>query len=242
MKQAGIFGEVEPADIAEPGVYSVHFELPQDPQRWLISEVIQLEEGLPLDFDNFRREVGGSLGLLMQEELGLKRFIPETHLVWGSKEKEDGVEKGAGYLVRRRIIGRQLGDEAVSQLQVAAQLDDFLCGALKLYQNTVDSNGFGLIPDLLSYETPRGQWLELNSPPNLKNFLIGHYQEEEDGDRLFFTDVYPLIRGGKQYLGLLKEAIDHMGEYSGSIICPRALSLIDSLGCEKAVYAAGVSP
>lgn len=47
------FGKLQETKVAEPGVYSVHFELPYNPEAYLISETTQLEDDLPLTLENF---------------------------------------------------------------------------------------------------------------------------------------------------------------------------------------------
>lgn len=163
-------------------------------------------------------------------------------MAWGTKESDGGIRGGAGYVVRKRILGEAL-DSSVITKEIAFQLDEFLCGALKMYQATVDVNGFGLLPDLLSYQTSGGHWDNITEPPGLKNFLVGHYEaEKSNGNRLFFTDVYPLIKGGKQYLGFLKEGIVNLKTADASLACPATLALIDRLGYEKAVYVSQDEP
>lgn len=211
------FPPIQEARLPEEGVYSKHLELVTNPKEWLISEVEQLEDEKEMTFENFQVEVGSSRSKLLDKRFGLRQFIPETQLVWGKNEQGEET----GFILRRRIQGRKL-ESLVLTKEIGCQLDEFVSGALKLYRTTVDEDGYGDLPDMLEYETPAHRWFELASPPQLKNFLIGHY---------------PLIRGGKHYLGLVREAILQFTTDDGKTACPNALKLLKELGYEDVVYA-----
>ncbi len=109
----------------------------------------------------------------LKENFG--EFIPNSQLVVGKNERG----KKTVYIIQDRIEGQNL-DHLKYDEKVAEQLRLFLRRAIDTYINNLFYYGSDPIPHFLT--------------PDLKgeNFIFGQDKKNNQGNRLYFVDTYPI--------------------------------------------------
>ncbi|MFA5932688.1 MAG: hypothetical protein WCV81_00310 [Microgenomates group bacterium] len=152
--------------------------------------------------EDYKERVGWAIEVLEDEAFGLKEFLPKSELII-----EEDLKGESCYIDSKYIKGERLEDIVDPNEAVVSQLVEFLTRCIKMAEITKKSDMI-ILPDLLGgVEKPN---------PEFRNFIV-----EEETDKLFFVDFYPLAILGtgisawgkrRKYRQNLENAAKKMGD------------------------------
>lgn len=164
-----------------PGVFSEIKQF-QDDDRWIVKEYVHLIGSLAspeLQFQLFRDQVKKSDDLIEEFGPGLKKFIPEHQLIFGTNAKGEK----SGFMAMKKVKGEDLEKMKTVSTELVTQLEEIIGESVKFYRNNFEKLGVGYFPDLMP-------------PQNDDNVRFGNlmWGELEGKTGLYWIDTYPLRR------------------------------------------------
>src|SRR5258706_5115341 len=169
----------------------------QDDDRWVVKEYSQVMDfalgewemtakkdsekvGLPpeMTWNRFKEQIKKDDDLLNRFGKGLRKFIPDHHLVFGANDKGEK----RGFVAMKRVLGEDVEKMAQVPEGLIEQLEELITESVEFYrQSNLDPISKGLFPDLLPIQED-------------DNLRFGNLMWGKVGDRegLFLTDIYPL--------------------------------------------------
>lgn len=131
------------------------------------------------DFDTFKSEVVDPIKFLQIR--GFNRFIPKTEFIWG--KDEDGKEKG--FLLMKKVKGKEIEDLEEISPRIARELDIFLSEYFAIQSETMMSGGDIIVPDIPRFTQKKGILLV--------NLMVGKVAGDKE-DHVYLVDLYPTKR------------------------------------------------
>lgn len=134
------------------------------------------------DFATFKREVVEPIRFLQSR--GFDKFIPKTEFVWA--KDDDGKEKG--FLLMKKVKGKEVEDLEEMSPEIARELDIFLSNYFKVESETLMLGGDIISPDI---------WDFAEGGLSLNNIIVGKTSGDKE-EHVYLVDLYP-TKGGKDY-------------------------------------------
>lgn len=162
-----------------PGAFSEIKQF-QDDDCWIVKEYADLIDPLAspeLQLQGFRDQVKNGDDLIERYGPGLKKFIPEHQLIFGTNEKGEK----RGFVAMKRVLGEDLEKMKTVPAELVRQLEEVISESVKFYRNNFAEMGKGFFPDLM--------------PPQAdENVRFGNlmWGEVEGKTGLYWIDTYPL--------------------------------------------------